>query len=184
MPFEGSAVALMSAMLASRVPCDATPVRRRVPPTPSVGPRCRSRPGHARCDGEGRDRLRARCMSANPKDWLAKAEGDFGSANWEMKAPSPNFDAVVLPRAAVHRENVEGHPRGCEHPVRPDARAQRACPSGQAGTSRLDVGPRRSRGDPAWRRPAAVPRLQRHAPDAQRAIEACTRLRASLQPYF
>ena len=35
-------------------------------------------------------------MSPRAEDWLAKAEADFGSMNWEMQAPKPNFDAVVF----------------------------------------------------------------------------------------
>jgi len=129
-------------------------------------------------------------MSANPLDWLAKAEGDFHSANWEMKAPAPNFDAVVfhaqqciekmikgilvaaaIPFERTHELNLLAHQVRQAHQQKPERPAWSWDPA-----------------DLAAIQPGAVllryPDYSATSQDAQRAIDACTRLRASLLPHF
>lgn len=123
-------------------------------------------------------------MSANPKDWLAKAEGDFGSANWEMRAPSPNFDAVVFHAQQCIEKMLKGVLVGAGVPF--------------DRTHELNIlahQVKQARGAWMWDpadlaalQPGAVllryPDYSATGQDAQRAIEACTRLRASLLAHF
>lgn len=123
-------------------------------------------------------------MIATPRDWLTKAEADFGSANWEMQAPKPKHDAVVfrgqqciekllkeillaaaVPFDRTHELNVLAHQVKHAHP----------------GWS-CDLA------DLAVLQPGAVllryPNYAATVADARRALEALAKLWASLLPLY
>ncbi len=123
-------------------------------------------------------------MSGQSKDWLAKAEADFGSANWEMQAPKPNFDAVVFHAQQCIEKMLKGVLVGAgvvfERTHELNVLAHQVKQSHPAWTW--------DPADLATLQPGAVllryPEYNATGDDARRAIEAGTRLRASLAAYF
>lgn len=123
-------------------------------------------------------------MTAGPKDWLVKAERDFGSMQWEMQAPAINYDAVVF------------HAQQCVEKLMKGILVSNAIQFEK--THELNILAhlvKQARGAWTWNpddlaaiQPGAVllryPGYNATPEDAQRAIAACTRLRASLLPFF
>lgn len=119
-------------------------------------------------------------MSIGPKDWLVKAEGDFGSACWEMQAPNINFNAVIF------------HAQQCVEKMMKGVLMAGALPFER--THELNVLAHLvKQAHPAWTwdpadlaalQPGAVllryPGYDATAEDADRALAACTRIRATL----
>jgi HEPN domain-containing protein len=123
-------------------------------------------------------------VTAEPGDWLAKAEADFGSMNWEMKAPRVNYDAVVF------------HAQQSIEKLMKAALTALAVPFGR--THELIVlAHLLKHADPSWTwqaddlavlQPGAVllryPGYSASAQDAEHAVASCTRLRTSLLPFI
>ncbi len=121
-------------------------------------------------------------MNGEAGDWLAKSEADFGSATWELQAPKVNYDAVVF------------HAQQCVEKLMKGVLAARGVPFGR--THELNVLAHLvQHADPGWSwdaddlaalQPGAVllryPGYSASAEDAERAIAACERMRASLLP--
>jgi len=126
-------------------------------------------------------------MSADPKEWLAKAEADFHSANWGMQAPSPpgpNHDDTVF------------HCQQCIEKLMKGVLAAANVPFER--THELNtLAQMVEQTHPAWTwdsnalsmlQPGAVllryPGVSATRQAALDAIAACTKLRASRLPYY
>ena len=123
-------------------------------------------------------------MSVGPKDWLVKAEGDFGSACWEMQAQHVNFNAVVF------------HAQQCVEKLMKGVLV--AASQSFARTHELNILAHQVKQiHPAWTwNPADLAALQPGAvllrypgydatkEDADRAVAACSRVRESLLPFI
>lgn len=123
-------------------------------------------------------------MSADFKDWLLKAEGDFHSANWEMQASTPNHDAVVFHAQQCIEKLLKGLL------VQASVIFERTHELNILAHQVRSVYPKWSwePADLAVLQPGAVllryPDYSASKADADRAIESCTRLRESLLRYF